>query len=188
MPRKVPREAAAASTTQRTGKKSRLTSAVWVHFVYNASDSTATCRKCGATLCAGGKKGTSHLKRHTKTKRCKTRAAEQRRLLTAPAAAETSPGKQEHYSMSTKVADEEEEEFFFVDGINIPELFDELDAKGLVFIDQDSQAVGAGDAHFRPNLPQAANSSSRRFFETTKARQVRPPQFFLSSIVYACNI
>jgi hypothetical protein len=168
-------EAASTVPPLITAGSTKLKSSVWADFEYKAGEgraaAMATCRWCDKTLCAGGRNGSSHLRRHSK--RCRERWRQQ---TTAPAAAGPSLGDQEA--------------FYLVNGLNIQQLFDELDSTDLVHIDPASD-----DAHFLPNfvfillfilmfsslhmqtcralsLFLTANSSSRWFFQKTRERQV----------------
>jgi hypothetical protein len=125
-------EAASTVPPLITAGSTKLKSSVWADFEYKAGEgraaAMATCRWCDKTLCAGGRNGSSHLRRHSK--RCRERWRQQ---TTAPAAAGPSLGDQEA--------------FYLVNGLNIQQLFDELDSTDLVHIDPASD-----DAHFLPNF------------------------------------
>ncbi|CAO2187424.1 unnamed protein product [Urochloa humidicola] len=157
----VHNEEGAAAATRR-----QLTSTVWGSFRINRPAAaggpvTATCWECGQTLRAGSSIGTSHLRRHTGTKRCQKLAAELRRrreLDTAPCSAAEAPppGDREDDSVSPVPV---EEEFFVVDDIDIAELFDDLVVKDLVNID------------YVPVLAQAPSSSTRWFRQKKNERK-----------------
>jgi len=148
----VPGEEAATPTTTRR----RLTSTVWdgytINYPADGGAPTATCLECRLTLCAGSNNGTSHLRRHTKSKKCQQLAAERelgRRQPTSPSttAAEPSPGNDNDDYCSPSppppvvVEDEEENDLFTMDGIYIPELYDKLIAEGLHNIEQSSESA-----------------------------------------------
>jgi hypothetical protein len=187
-------EAASTVPPLITAGSTKLKSSVWADFEYKvgeggAAAATATCRWCHQTLCAGGRNGTTHLRRHTESKKCQARAEERRRQPTTAPAAAAGPSLGD------------QEALYFVDGLNIPQLFDELDAQGLVHINPPA----SDDAHFWPNcmpilllfipsieapvarlahqcqcscaVPQRANSSSRWFFQKTKEKGKCPSRF-----------
>ncbi|CAO2200991.1 unnamed protein product [Urochloa humidicola] len=157
----------------------RLTSAVWKDFDYNidgAGIGKATCRRCGLTLCAGGAKGTSHLHRHLLTKGCGVKWR-QRQHQHLPAASTTvddnrgysaPPGTAADFSAPAGTAADDGEDSF-ARGIAV--LMEQLERDKLTDIDQGSAA------NYVP-MPQAASSSSRRFFQRAKERisaAISPP-------------
>ncbi|CAO2187423.1 unnamed protein product [Urochloa humidicola] len=147
----------------------RLTSAVWKDFDYNidgAGIGKATCRRCGLTLCAGGAKGTSHLHRHLLTKGCGVKWR-QRQHQHLPAASTTVDGNRGYSAPPGTAADDGEDSF--ARGIAV--LMEQLERDKLTDIDQGSAA------NYVP-MPQAASSSSRRFFQRAKERisaAISPP-------------
>ncbi|CAL5011083.1 unnamed protein product [Urochloa decumbens] len=172
---------AAAAATRR-----QLTSTVWGSFRINRPAAgtgggpvTATCGECGQTLRACSSIGTSHLRRHTATKRCQKLAAELRRrrqqLVSEPcSAAEAPPPPGDHEaenSMSPAPVDVEEE-FFVVDDIDIAGLFDYLNDEDLVNIDEQISEADEhlGTSNYVPVVPQAPSSSTRWFRKKKKER------------------
>ncbi|PAN34174.1 hypothetical protein PAHAL_6G073300 [Panicum hallii] len=156
-----------------TTRRQPLKSAVWGSFTRNrpaaGGPATATCGECGQILRAGSSIGTSHLRRHTGTKRCQQRAAERRRQqLTAPP---PGGGDQDDHPTSPPVS--VEEPFFVVDGVDIPELLDDLIGKGLANIDEQSSGADQqfGADNYVAAVPQAASSSTKWFIQKKKERK-----------------
>jgi hypothetical protein len=165
-----------------TTRRQPLKSAVWGSFTRNrpaaGGPATATCGECGQILRAGSSIGTSHLRRHTGTKRCQQRAAERRRQqLTAPP---PGGGDQDDHPTSPPVS--VEEPFFVVDGVDIPELLDDLIGKGLANIDEQSsgadQQFGADNcAYTLALLPHLALMI--KFYSKRTLLICLPPQYLL---------